>query len=635
VWKILVRLILITGLLASTASLAQVPLWQIANPVASQAQKGFHGKTYFFNETPVLRNLLHNAPRESSGDNSYIISLPLPDGSLSRYSIVESPVMAPALAAKYPEIKTYKVYGIDDPSASGRVDITPRGFHAMLHTAQGRVTIDPEAGLYRAQWRRGGDGDSAFQCRVGELAADETSSSSATMSTTSGTTANRVSNSFLVYRLALSATVEYVEAISGGPVGDPDIARALAQAEIVTAINRVNQIYERDLGIRLQLVAGNEQLIELDGSPRLPPSTNLNNLNLGSLLTQNQLWIDFILGSANYDIGHIFSTSDGGIAQVASVCNSSNKAQGVTGLPAPSGEAFYIDYVAHEIGHQFSAEHTFNGSSTGSCSSGTARVGDYAVEPGSGSTIMAYAGICGAENIQLNSDATFHSESIAQIDAFTADLVAAGGNACGSIGLPPVDVDPSNPNEPVAVAGPPHTIPAGTPFLLSGSGSDADVLDTLSYQWDQFDFRPGCTDPFNPCVPTVLGDDLGDNPLFRSYVPQPGGERDFPALGTQICGQTDKSEALPSTARSLNFRLTVRDNKSGQGIDEVLLTVDNTSGPFEITSHTSASQITAPKAVNVIWEVANTNSAHLFTGAYQLLCYIPGDGRVKQRKPHG
>ena len=145
--NIFVRLILITGLLASTASLAQVPLWQIANPVASQAQKGFHGKIYFFNETPVLRNLLHNAPRESSGDNSYIISLPLPDGSLSRYSIVESPVMAPALAAKYPEIKTYKVYGIDDPTASGRVDITPRGFHAMLHTAQGRVTIDPEAGL--------------------------------------------------------------------------------------------------------------------------------------------------------------------------------------------------------------------------------------------------------------------------------------------------------------------------------------------------------------------------------------------------------------------------------------------------------------------------------------------------------
>ena len=158
--NIFVRLILITGLLASTASLAQGPRWQIANPIANQAQINSHGKAYFSTEPRALRSFLHNAPRDSSGDNSYIISLPLPDGSLSRYSLVESPIMAPALAARYPEIKTYKVFGVDDPAASGRVDITPRGFHAMLHTAQGRVTIDPEAGLYRAQWRKGGGGNS-------------------------------------------------------------------------------------------------------------------------------------------------------------------------------------------------------------------------------------------------------------------------------------------------------------------------------------------------------------------------------------------------------------------------------------------------------------------------------------------
>ena len=576
-------LALFTGILAPTVSLAQPELWQITKPVLNRDQIDNRREAHFSTDTLALRNLLQKAPSESSGNNSYIISLPLPDGSRSRFLIIESPVMAKALADKYPEIKTYKVYGVDDPSASGRVDITPRGFHAMLHTARGRVTIDTVASRYRVRWRKGGDGGSGFQCRTEALVVDETSESSATMSSASGPIANRVSNNFLVYRLALSATVEYVTAV-GGTLGD-------AVAEITTAVNRVNQIYERDLGIRLQLVEDNDQLIELDGSFRLPPlPPNLNNSNLSSLLSQNQGWIDTILGSANYDIGHIFSTSDGGIAQVASTCDDPNKAKGVTGLPSPTGEAFYIDYVAHEIGHQFGAEHTFNGT-TASCSSG--RVGASAVEPGSGSTIMAYAGLCGLENIQLNSDATFHSESIAQIHNFTS----TGGGAACIFSQPPA----GNPSEPVAIAGSPQTIPVGTPFLLSGSGSDADVGDVLSYQWDQFDI--------GTLTQANLGADLGDNPLFRSYVPQSVGERDFPALGTQVCGQTDKSEALPSVARSLNFRLTVRDNKSGQASDEVLLTVDSTSGPFEITSHTTADTIVpaTDNPVDVTWNVANTD----------------------------
>jgi len=389
----------------TVASLAQAPLWQIAKPDPNKGQKDTHRKAYFSSDTPALRNLLQNAPQEYSGDNSYIISLPLPDGSLSRFSIIESPVMAEGLAQKYPEIKSYKVFGIDDPAASGRVDITPRGFHAMLHTSNGRVTIDPEASLYRAQWRKGGGENSTFQCKTGALKLGEPSQPSETMSPTGGPIANRGSSSFLMYRLALSATVEYVTAVGG--------TLSLAQAEIVTAINRVNEIYERDLGIKLQLVADNDTLIELDGSPNL-----LTNNDPIALLSENQAWVDSILDPADYDIGHIFSTNNGGVAWVGSTCTNSIKARGVTGLPSPTGEAFYIDFVAHEIGHQFGAEHTFNGT-TSSCS-GSNRVAASAVEPGSGSTIMTYAGICGAENIQPNSDATFHSESIAQIHSFTS-----------------------------------------------------------------------------------------------------------------------------------------------------------------------------------------------------------------------
>ncbi|MCP4299586.1 MAG: hypothetical protein GY783_03295, partial [Gammaproteobacteria bacterium] len=206
---------------------------------------------------------------------------------------------------------------------------------------------------------------------------------------------------------------------------------------------------------------------------------------------------------------------------------------------------------------------------------------------------MSYSGICGAENIQIQSDANFHSESIAQIDSYTS-----AGGSCYSL------VSANNPNEPVAGAGNDYVIPKGTPFQLSGSASDADS-DTLSYQWDQ-------TDLGSITSAATLGTDLGDNPLFRSFPPQVSAVRDFPALGTQVDGLSDLSEALPCTSRDLNFRLTVRDGKSGQATDEVTLTVDNTAGPFGITSHSTASTIIANAGtVDVFWDVANTDNALL------------------------
>ena len=282
-------------MLASTAGLAQAPVWQIDEIAAHRGQSDNRNKAYFSNRFQALRSLLHQAPLESSGDNSYIISLPMPDGSRSRFSIIESPVMAKALADKFPEIRTYRVFGVDDSAASGRLDITPRGFHAMFNTSRGRVTIDPEADLYRVKWQKGGDGGNGFQCGTESLAArgDTGISGESTSSTssTSGSLAARSAGNIQVYRLAVSATVEYVTAVGGGTLEG-------AMAEIVTAVNRINAIYERDLGIRLQLVANNDQLIELDGSPRASP-TNLDNNSLSALLGQNQNWIDFIIGSTS------------------------------------------------------------------------------------------------------------------------------------------------------------------------------------------------------------------------------------------------------------------------------------------------------------------------------------------------
>lgn len=578
------RLIAILTLINSGAALAQSNLWQ---DVTLQARSGSSASTtrYFDSDDQALRTLLNLVPGESSGQTANI-DLPMPDGSLAAFSIVESSIMEAALAAKYPQIKSYVVSGIDEPGAYGRVDISPKGFRGMLFTAQGRVFIDPDwqnpvAQRYLSRTVENESSTSNFQSRDSELPGNQSYSPDLNYRTV-----NRIPGSLIVYRLAVSATQEYALAPSVN-INAPGNEVADAVAEINTAISRVNVIFERDLGIRLVLVGNTGLLIDVAGTSPLAP---YNNSGI-DLLDNNKAWIDAQIGVGGYDIGHVFSTGGGGVARLASTCSDPIKAEGATGLPDPTGDLFYIDFLSHEIGHQFGAEHTLNGT-TSSCS-GANRNALTAFEPGSGSTIMAYAGLCGVESIQTNSDAVFHSKSIEQVNTFVSGV----GN-CNST------ISANNLSEPFAIAGVDRVIPTGTPFLLEGSGTDADLGDTLSYQWDQIDAGTATTS-------STLGDDLGDNALIRTYPPQPVGNRDIPALGTQIVdGPFDLSEALPCTARDLNLRLTVRDGKSGQDIDDIKLTVDANSGPFNITSqNTSATIVVSSGAFPIIWNVANTNVA--------------------------
>jgi hypothetical protein len=531
-------------------------------------------------DDPALRAMLQRVSEIHGPGSQRTIRLPMPDGSLAEFEIYESPVMADELAQRYPEIKTYKVYGIDDPIASGRLDITPRGFHAMLHTSQGRLFIDPETAsrqpdryLARTQSDTASPG---YSCGV-----DDHGSSTNLLTRFAARPAARIEGSILEYRIAVSATEEYVTAVASGSVSG-------AQTEIVTAINRVNEIYERDLGIRLKLVSDNDQLIE-NGD-----NVDFTDGNVFRMLVENQEWIDSLIGSAGYDIGHLFSRNGGGLAFLGSACDDQVKANGVSGILNPVDDPFYIDFVAHEIGHQFNAEHSFNGT-TLSCASGRSQA--TAFEPGSGSTIMAYANICGVEDLQSNSDATFHAGSIAQIDAFTADA-----GSC----YKRIDANPPNPNYPVVSALADWTIPANTAFVLDGAASDADG-DVLSYQWDQMD--AGCSTNANS-----FGTDTGDNALFRSFLPRDVSQRHFPALGTQLQELYDAAEVIPCNNRDINLKLTARDGSSGVASSDLKVSVLDTGAAFEVTNLDTPQTIVNGETFTVNWNVASTDEPPINCG---------------------
>ncbi|MEW8505690.1 MAG: reprolysin-like metallopeptidase [Candidatus Thiodiazotropha sp.] len=504
------------------------------------------------------------APLQETTSSALELELPLPYGSMQRFMVEESPVMAASLAVRYPDIRTFRVRGIDEPASSGRLDLTPQGFHAMLTTPAGTVFIDPDGGGdYRSYYKRD---YAALQTTVPPHVCMHRESHRSSDPVPAGTSQQLASRSISgahrrIYRLAVAATGEY-SAYFGGSVEN-------TLGQIVTTINRVNQIYGRDLAIQFQLVGNNDRIIYTD--PNSDPYTHTS-AAIATMLLENQGQLDFTLGADNYDIGILFGMVGGGLASVGSACTT-YKAQAYTGSPRPDNDSFYIDFVAHELGHQLNASHSFNGT-TANCS-GINRVAQSAVEPGSGSTIMGYAGICAEEDLQPNSDATFHALSIQQMNEF---ITLGAGNQCGLVTV-------TGNNAPTVDAGvtgedSAWLIPVETPFMLSGTAGDVDG-DTLSFQWDQMD--PGGVDGATDA--TTIGTDLpdGSNPLFRSFLPKRTPLRYFPRLSQLLSKQSDIGETLPAVSRTLNFRLTVRDGESGVASDDIAVQVDADQGPFRIT----------------------------------------------------
>ncbi len=302
-------------------------------------------------------------------------------------------------------------------------------------------------------------------------------------------------------------------------------------------------------------------------------------------------------------LGMSFSTGGGGLAALGVICNNGSKARGETGLGSPVGDPFYVDYVSHELGHQFDGDHTFNGS-TGSCS-GNNRNGSTAYEPGSGSTIQAYAGICGAQNLQSNSDDYFHTISFDQIRNHTR---TGSGSSCAVA----TATGNAAPDPDAGTGG--FTIPAETPFELTGSATDANG-DTLTYNWEQFDLGPaGAPSGSSP-------------PFFRSWPATTSPTRIFPRLSDLLNNTTVIGENLPTVSDTLNFRMTVRDNRAGGGgvdYDTISFDVSADAGPFLVTSPNTA--VTWAGGINhsVTWDVAGTASAPVSCANVDILLSTDG-----------
>ena len=382
-------------------------------------------------------------------------------------------------------------------------------------------------------------------------------------------------NQLLTYRIAVAATGEYT-AYHGGTV-------ALGLAAIVTAVNRISGIFEQEFCIRLQLVANNNLIVYTNSST--DPYTGNNN---STMLSENQDNIDSVIGSANYDVGHVFSTAGGGVAHVGRVCGDGWKAQGASGLSTPVGDGFAVEIAAHEMGHQFGSHHTWNG--TLSNCSADQWSSDSGCEPGSGSTIMGYAGLCGADNLQGSRDYYYHAISYQRIRNYCTVLTGANCPTLSNTGN----------QAPTVNAGPNYTIPRETPFVLTAIGSDPNG-DPITYCWDEVDVGPQ--------APLSAGDN-GSSPIFRSWLPTDNSSRTFPRLSDLLNNTTVKGEVLPTTNRTLLMRCTVRDNRAGGGgvgTDDTILAVMAAAGPFAVSSPNSA--VTWSGTQTVTWSVANTNVA--------------------------
>jgi subtilisin-like proprotein convertase family protein len=532
-----------------------------------------------------LRAYLKNAPVEFSSnrnaDNNFDIELPMPNGLTESFVVKESAIMESELAARYPDIKTYKGFSPKNPTTQIRFSVSPRGFHAAIHSSEGEHYIDPYSSeniddyiVYYTRDHKDKAMEGVSFCGVNDSYVPERNYFRPAQRSTAEV-------ALRVYRLAIACTGEW---------GSRRGTVALALADMVAMVNRLNLIYEKDMAVRFILINENDKLIFLNGTTD-PYDTPLEGKKLVGTNTSK---LNAVISSTAYDIGHVLTISCtdgiGGVAQFGSLCQF-NKGNGVTCHGSQSISIIVTRILAHEIGHQFNASHSWN-----VCTSSTdQRSPNTAFEPGSGTTIMSYAGSCGTDNVAADNDDYFHVGSLDQMYAKT--LASGNAFACAQK-IPtgnhfPVVTKPSKS----------HFLPVLTPFELAASASDEDG-DALTYCWEQYDTGEASS----------LGNASATAPLFRSFRPSATGDvRFFPRASNIASGiLNEKTEVLPNTGRKLSFRITVRDNNpAGSGVvwDDYSINTVDLAGPFKLIYPEVDDRFKVGQVITVKWDVANTDIA--------------------------
>ncbi|AZI40590.1 T9SS C-terminal target domain-containing protein [Epilithonimonas vandammei] len=538
---------------------------------------------------------LATAPKRFSNDESLVLKFPTAEGKLVDYVVQEASVMDPALQAKYPNLRSYLGYEKGNSGNSIRFSVSPYdGVNVMYYNAGKTAYLDAytqDKSTYMVYNREDlGPNLKGFVCGYKNPEVENIVSEPVPQSLVQD-------GQFRNYRLALSSTMEYSRyhiiraGLTGGTVQQKKEA---VLAAMNTTMTRVNGVYEKTISLTMTMIPNNDLLLSIDVDAYGPGFTNDSG---STLLNENQAFVDQTVGSSAYDIGHIFSTGGGGIAQLRSPCVTGSKARGVTGRSAPRTDAFDIDYVAHEMGHQWGAQHTFDNSCAGN------RTATTSVEPGSGSTIMAYAGIC-APNVQSKSDAYFHVVSVNQM---YSNITTGSGAGCG--------VKTANNNQvPVIQPLTNYSIPSGTAFILTGNATDPDG-DALTYLWEQTDVR-GLTTSEAPISTQTSG------AVFRSYSPTVSSSRPFPTMTAISAGTLAPTwEVIPTVARNLNFALFVNDNKATgnqAARANMIVTVTNVA-PFKVTSQTAAANYNGGSTLPVTWDFEGTTATPINTENVQIL----------------
>ncbi|PKA97766.1 putative secreted protein (Por secretion system target) [Flavobacteriaceae bacterium MAR_2009_75] len=567
---------------------AQVNPWlKVGSKSASDTHKSSR-QTFSLNQDLFERTCSKAPGRTDNNISQRIMSFPDNNGGFEDYAIYKSQILHPELAKKFPEIESFV-------GKSAKGDLIHfsysknHGLHAYLEQPdQKSVSISPSRQGSKNQYLLSKDSEipDPFECLLEDVA-------NKTRRGTPNTSRNADDGYLRKYRLALSTTGEYARYFLDGTEANDTARKAKVLAAMVSAMTHVNMVFERDFGVTMEIVANNDEIIYLNASTD-PYS--------GSYNGQLQQTLDTTIGSDAYDVGHVFvlaSNIHGNAGCIACVCSDGQKGSAFSAHYAPETENFNR-LVMHEMGHQFGSYHTMGGA----CRSGF----NSEVEPGSGSTIMSYAGIC-HPNIQSESDDYFNYVNVRDVGIWTIE-----NSDCAEL------VSITN-NAPTADAGNDYTIPKSTPFTLAGVATDADGLEGLTYCWEQ-------NDPENPSSGGTPSPSWTQGAIFRSRPPVNSPVRHLPRMSDLLQNNlTPTWEVLPGVARSMEFAFTVRDNgeTGGQTASDLMqVTVDGNSGPFELTSPNTNVTWESGETVTVNWNVAQTDQAPINVSLVSLFLSIDG-----------